>query len=210
MRLFSRRNFLVGLASIGGGLAFGYLTTPEPSEAEGRTILCPFLAMNPPDTTNMWSFTRGCVDNGMDYSMALFVTVQVTYLQKGMFAVLRHQAPDIYRLDEVPGISHEDLYSRYVPELRELANDLAIDGKLKLQDLVVMKEWVAKQVGVSPNEASQTETALLFVRAGGEPETWTVDLEDVFLLISGKPPNADAVVTPAKLNAALDHAKWSL
>ncbi|MEM9477721.1 MAG: twin-arginine translocation signal domain-containing protein, partial [Pseudomonadota bacterium] len=100
MKLFSRRAFLVGLASIGGGLAFGYVTTPEPTEGEGRAILCPFLAMNPPDTTNVWTFARGGEDNGQSYSMALIVATMVTYSQKGLWAVLRHEAPDIYRLDQ--------------------------------------------------------------------------------------------------------------
>lgn len=65
MRLFSRRSFLIGIASIGGGFALGYATTPAPVKDDGSLITCPFLAMNPPDTTNMWTFARGCVDNGM-------------------------------------------------------------------------------------------------------------------------------------------------
>lgn len=92
---YSRRAFLIGVASIGGGLALGYLITPDPSDDGQRAITCLFLAMNPPDTTNMWSFARGCSENGMDHAMALFVTVQVTYQQKGLVAVLRHESPDI-------------------------------------------------------------------------------------------------------------------
>ncbi|MEM8776742.1 MAG: hypothetical protein AAGF53_17040 [Pseudomonadota bacterium] len=208
MKLFSRRAFLVGLASIGGGLAFGYVTTPEPPEGEGRAILCPFLAMNPPDTTNVWTFARGCEDNGQSYSMALIVATMVTYSQKGLWAVLRHEAPDIYRLDQVPGISHNDLYQNFIPELREMAEMRARNGLITLQDLVEMKEWVGEQVGVTPGEASQTETALLFVRSGGDPEAWTVELEDVFRLLNGQRPEADAVVTPGKLNQAMDQARW--
>ncbi|MEM8974308.1 MAG: twin-arginine translocation signal domain-containing protein [Pseudomonadota bacterium] len=208
MKLLSRRAFLVGLASIGGGLAFGYVTTPKPPEGEGRAILCPFLAMNPPDTTNVWTFARGCADNGQAYSMAMIVATMVTYSQKGLLAVLRHEAPNIYRLDQVPGISHDDLYQNFIPELREMAEMRARDGLITLQDLVEMKEWVAEQVGVTPGEASQTETALLFVRSGGDLEAWTVELEDVFRLLNGQRPEADAVVTPGKLNQAMDQASW--
>ena len=84
----------------------------------------------------------------------------------------------------------------------------ARDGLITLQDLVEMKEWVADQVGVVPGEASKTETALLFVRSGGDLEAWTVGLEDVFRLLNGQMPEADAVVTPGKLNQAMDAASW--
>lgn len=210
MRLFSRRAFLIGITSIGGGLALGYITTPDPPESGNRPILCPFLAMNPPDTTNLWTFVRGCVENGQAYGMALFVATMVTYRQKGLMAVLRHEAPDIYRLHEVPGVSHEDLYQNYIPELQALADTMATDGQLTLQNLVEMKEWVATQVGVVPNEASRIETALLFVRSGGDMETWTVDRDDVFRLLSGQKPRSSAIVTPALLNAATEQAVWTL
>ncbi|MEM9242114.1 MAG: hypothetical protein AAGB07_19255 [Pseudomonadota bacterium] len=206
----TRRAFLIGLASIGGGLALGYVTTPDPSGDDGSPITCPFLAMKPPDTTNVWTFARGCVDNGMAYGMALFVTLQITYQQKGLLAVLRHEAPDIYRLREVPGISHDDRYAPFLAELRPVAEGMAVDGRLSLQDLVAMKEWVAAQVGVIPNEASRIETALLFVRSGGRVEDWTVGLDDVFLLLSGKTPSVDAVVTPDLLNRAREQSMWSM
>ena len=123
-------------------------------------------------------------------------------------AVLRHEAPDIYRLDQVQGISHDDLYQKYIPELRVMARARAVEGQITLQDLVEMKEWVADQVGVTPKEASKTETSLLFVRSGGDLRAWTVGLEGVFQLLNGKRPEADSVVTPSKLNLAIDQAIW--
>lgn len=207
---YSRRAFLIGVASIGGGLALGYVTTPDPSEDDGSAITCPFLAMDPPDTTNMWSFARGCVDNGMDYAMALFVTGQVTYQQKGLLAVLRQEAPDIYRLREVNGVSHDDRYALFQTELRAQAEKVAIDGRLTLQDLVVMKEWIANELEVIPNEASRIETALLFIRAGGDVETWTVGMEDVLRLIAGQRPSVDAIVTPALMTQAREQSVWTL
>jgi len=210
MRVLSRRAFLVGVSTIGGGLALGYLTTPDPADDDGNPISCPFLAMDPPDTTNMWTFARGCEANGMSYSMAIFVSMQITYAQKGLLAVLRHETPDIYRLREVPGISHDDRYAIFQPELRVMADEMANDGRLTLQDLVALKEWVAQEIGVIPNDASRIETALLFVRAGGDFETWTVDLGDVFRLMAGQRPIADAQVTISKLNRALDRTQWTL
>lgn len=210
MKIFSRRNFLVAVASIGGGVALGYLTTPDPAANDGSPITCPFLAMNPPDPTNMWTFARGCVANGMSYEMALFVTIQITYQQKGLLAVLRHEAPNLYRLREVTSISHADRYAPYQAELRAMASELAVDGRLKLQDLVTLKEWVARKLDVVPNEASRIETALLFVRAGGDLNDWTVDLDDAFRLIKGQRPLAEAQVTPAKLNQARAQSRWTL
>ncbi|MEM6891291.1 MAG: hypothetical protein AAF636_24635 [Pseudomonadota bacterium] len=87
---------------------------------------------------------------------------------------------------------------------------MAVAERLTLQDLVTMKEWVARQLKVIPNEASRIETALLFVRAGGRVEDWTVGLEDVFLLLSGKTPAVDAVVTPDLLSRAPDQSIWSM
>lgn len=206
---YTRRVFLIGIASIGGGLALGYMATPAPASDDGSPITCPFLAMNPPDTTNMWTFARGCVANGMGYAMAVAVTVQVTFRQKGLMAVLRHEAPDIYRLREVPGISHDDRYALFQPELHAMARQVAVGGRLTLQDLVGMKEWVADELGVTPNEASRIETALLFVRAGGESETWTVGIDDVFDLIAGRRPSVDAVVTPSLLSRARAQSQWT-
>ncbi|MEM8881662.1 MAG: hypothetical protein AAGC82_13805, partial [Pseudomonadota bacterium] len=96
----------------------------------------------------------------------------------------------------------------FIPELREMAERRARDGLITLQDLVERKEWVAEQVGVVPGEASKTETALLFVRSGGDLSAMTVGRDDVFRLLNGQRPEADAVVTPAKLNQAMDHASW--
>lgn len=207
---YIRRDVLIGVASIGGGFAPGYRTPVETADDDGSVITCPFLAMDPPDTTNMWTFARGCVANGMTYAMALFVTVQIIFQQKGLWAVLRREAPDIYRLREVPGISHDDRYAPYAAQLRPMAEDLSVDGRLTLQDLVTLKEWAARELDVVPNEASRIETALLFVRAGGDFVTWTVDLEDTFRLVAGQRPMAAAQVTVGKLSKARKRSLWQL
>jgi len=59
-----------------------------------------------------------------------------------------------------------------------MAEEMAVDGPLTLQDLVMLKDWLARELDVTPHEASRIETARLFVRAGGDLEAWTVDLDD--------------------------------
>ncbi|MEM1414207.1 MAG: hypothetical protein AAGH15_04880 [Myxococcota bacterium] len=175
---------------------------------EGQ-VLCPFLAMSPPDESNLLRFARDASRNGMDYPMALVVAMQVTYLQKGLWALLTFEAPDLDRLDEVEGISHEDRYARYLPELRHMAEERAVDGRITLQDLVAMKEWVAAQAGVAPiSEPSRIETALLFIRAGGDFDAWTVSVDEVFRLLSGQRPTVDAVVSPGALDEVRAKARW--
>ncbi|MEN0064678.1 MAG: hypothetical protein AAGA48_21210 [Myxococcota bacterium] len=172
-------------------------------------VKCPFLAMAPPPQSNLWSFARGAQANGMDLGMAVFVGTQITYYQKGLAAVLRLEAPDLHRLDQVPTISHDDRYAVHLPKLREMAAEMEVDGRLTLQQLVEMKLWVAEQTGVAnPSDPSRIETALAFIRAGGDQQTWTVDTDELFTLLSGKRPTVDAVVTPGDLSRVREQAKW--
>lgn len=145
----------------------------------------------------------------MEYTMALAVGVQITFQQKGLLAVLRHEAPDIYRLREVPGVSHDDRYGVYLEELKQLAPSMAADGRLKLQDLVDLKKWVARKAGVAViSEPSRIETALAFIRAGGDFETWTVDMKEFFTLLSGQRPQSAAQVNFSSLSRAREAAQW--
>lgn len=141
--------------------------------------------------------------------MALFVVLQVTSKQKGPFAALRGETPDLNALDKVPGVSHTDLYSSYLTELREQSEKLEIDGQLTLQDLVDMKEWVAHQEQVDIIESSRIETALLFVRAGGDLAGGKVATRDVFELLEGRAPSRDAQVTSSTLTKAQKMANWT-
>lgn len=141
--------------------------------------------------------------------MALFVVLQVTAKQKSLSAALRGETPDLYALDKVPGVSHTDLYRTYLTELREQSETLESDGQLTLQDLVDMKEWVARQEHVEVIDSSRIETALLFVRAGGDLSTGKVATSDVFELLQGRAPSSKSQVTASTLSKAQKMAKWS-
>ncbi|MEI4263374.1 hypothetical protein [Roseovarius sp. D0-M9] len=154
--------------------------------------------MDPHDTTNIRTFAQSCSANGQSYSMAVLIGSNVTYHQKGSMAFLRQEAPDIYRLDEVPTVSDDDLFQLFIPDLPEMAEARAVEGQTTLQDIVEMKEWGAAQTGVIPNEASRAETALLF-KSGGDMDNWTVGLDRVFRMMAGQRPGVDADVTPKKL-----------
>jgi hypothetical protein len=145
----------------------------------------------------------------MGYLTALVATCQVTVRQKGIVAFLRGQAPDLRRLDEVPGVSHTDLYRAYLPEVRAKATRAAVAGQITLQDLVSIKEWIAKSEGVPVIVSSQIETALLFVRAGGDLQTGLVDLESVLTLLDGRQPTGFGKVTIGRLKRARHMARWS-
>jgi hypothetical protein len=171
-------------------------------------ILCPFLRMAAPDTSSFFGFVRGCSDAGMGWSTALFVTLQVTSAQKGLGAALRGQTPDLHQLDKVPGVSHPDLYGLKLEDLRSKADERAVEGRITLQDLVELKEWLAQTMGVAINEASQIETALVFIRAGGDFETARVALDDVFLLLEGRAPRNGGEVNLRTILKARRMSRW--
>jgi hypothetical protein len=186
-------------------------TRPAPAPAPpDAKILCPFLAMAPPPTRDALVFARGAAKNGMSGAMAAFVTLQITAQQKGMVALLRLEAPDLYRLDEVPGVSHDTRFARHLPALRAQADALAVDGRITFQQLVDLKRWVGEQEGhrIERGTASEIETSLAFLRAGGSLETWTVDVHELFTLLNGERPAVDAVVTPSDLERARAAADW--
>ena len=128
--------------------------------------------------------------------------------QNGLWSVIKGEAPDIYSLDKVHGVSHCDLFSEFLPELEEMAKTKEIDGQITLQDLVEMKKWVAKQVQVEISEPSKIETSLLFVKAGGNLETQKVYTEDVFMLLKGIKPKRDSPINVELLDKSKALAKW--
>ncbi|MFT7519615.1 MAG: hypothetical protein ACI9MC_001757 [Kiritimatiellia bacterium] len=119
---------------------WAYTTRSVTSDVyEDGEVSCPFLAMAPPGSGDLWTFACGAESNGMNLAMALFVGAQVTYQQRGVAAVLRLEAPDLHRLREVPGISHDDRFALYLPELRERTDEIAVDGRITFQQLVELK-----------------------------------------------------------------------
>ncbi len=180
------------------------------ADAPQRTaaIKCPFLKIVKPAQTSRSAFVKDCEKFGMDYSMAQFVAIQVGWQQKGLWSVIKGEAPDVYSLDQVRGVTHCDLYSKYLPELEQQAQALEVNGQITLQDLVELKKWVAKQEQVAIIEPSKLETALLFVKAGGNLETQKVFREDVFTFLRGELPERHGQVTIALMNQARSLADW--
>ncbi len=198
------------LGLVGVDILFRSLPVAECSEEKSgkAEIKCPFLAFAKPSIENRSAFVNDVEKFGMDRTMAQFVALQVGWQQKGLWSILRGEAPDIYSLESVHGVSHCDLYSSYLPELEQEARSLEVNGQITLQDLVQMKKWVAQQLQVEVVESSQIETALLFVKAGGDLETQKVYTEDVFTLLKGQRPGRDALINADLLRKARELSNW--
>mmetsp|Transcript_11940 Transcript_11940/g.19798 ORF Transcript_11940/g.19798 Transcript_11940/m.19798 type:complete len:221 (-) Transcript_11940:74-736(-) len=116
------------------------------SEAEKGEIMCPFIKMINPNTRNLWTFARDFKQNGVGWTFTLFFTFIITFLQRGWWRALLGYSPDIYKLKEVPMISHTDLYINYFPEVNRRVEDATDgDGMITLQLLVDIKKWIAEQ-----------------------------------------------------------------
>ncbi len=198
------------LALFGVDIYFRSLPVPECADGKALSsvIKCPFLAISKPSMESRNAFINDVEKFGMDRNLATFVAIQVGWQQNGLWSVLKGEAPDIYALDKVHGVSHCDLFSKFLPELEEMAKAKETDGQVTLQDLVEMKKWVAKQVHVEIGEPSKIETSLLFVKAGGNLETRKVYTEDVFMLLRGVKPKRDASINIELLNKSRAFAKW--
>lgn len=171
-------------------------------------IKCPFLKIAKPTSTGWNAFARDCEKHGMDFGMALFVTIQTTWQQKGLWSVIRGEAPDIYTLDRVPGVSHCDLYAKYYDELEQKARAVEVNGQISLQDIVNIKKWIAELEGVEVMQSSKFETALIFGYAGGDLKTQKVYTNDVLLLVKSQSPTRGKVMNPTLLNEAMALANW--
>lgn len=198
------------LALLGVDIYFRSLSIPECADGKAQTsaIKCPFLAISKPSTESRTAFINDVEKFGMDRTMATFVAIQVGWQQNGLWSVLKGEAPDFYALDKVHGVTHCDLFSKFIPELETMAKAKEIEGQITLQDLVEMKKWVAKQVNVEISEPSKIETSLLFVKAGGNLATQKVYTEDVFMLLNGVKPKRDAPIDVELLNKSKALAKW--
>lgn len=201
---------VIFLALLGVDIYVRNLLIPEcgSGKALASEIKCPFLAISKPSMESRAAFVDDVEKFGMDRTMATFVAMQVGFQQNGLWSVLTGKAPDIYHLDEVHGVTHCDLFGKYLPELEAQAKTMEIDGQITLQDLVKMKKWVAQQEQVEISEPSKIETSLLFVKAGGNLETQKVYTEDVFMLLKGIKPKRDAPINVTLLNKSKALAKW--
>ena len=174
-------------------------------------IKCPYLRLIQPDTSNTWRFTRDCQKNGMSLFTALGITAGTVILQKGKgpLALLRGQAPDLYRLDEVKLISHKDLYLPYLPQVKEKVQALSRNGKISIQDLADIKQCIAAKEGVPVIRGSKIQVVLLFIRAGGDLDTGLIDADDALRMIEGYEPKKSGVVTLGAMKRARKLITWS-
>jgi len=155
-------------------------------------ILCPFIDVYRPDTSSLSAFVSDCVANGVDRGFAFTLAFIATKAQSGFLAALRGTAPDVFRLDEAPPVSHLDLYSAYPTEVRnQIASATDGGGSVSLNSLVEIKKWVAERTlgaGEGPGIVSRSETSLLFLKAGGDLSTGMVSADNVLRLLDGDPP----------------------
>lgn len=186
---------------------YAHMQTTEKSPA-GEYILCPFLDIAQPDTSSYKSFAQSCSEAGMEYKMAKFVAKSVGKKQRGKTAVREGKTPDPYRLDEVKGISHSDLYQKHLKDMLIWMGNMEVDGKITLQDLVAIKKRIAELEGVEVSKASKIETALAFIAAGGDLENWTVKSSDIQLFLSHELPGSPIEVTIKKLRKTRRKARW--
>ena len=75
-------------------------------------ILCPFFKTLQPDTSSSVAFLRDTVTDGnVRVPLAKSLVFVAVAAQQGFFAALLGGVLDLQRLDEVPGVSHLDLYN---------------------------------------------------------------------------------------------------
>lgn len=169
------------------------------SQQEGQDddgILCPFLKIANPDVTSGWWTTVGDISReGLEYPMALFVYFDITTKQKGLWSTLKGEILDLYALDQVPGISHEDRFNKYKETTKQKLNSAANpQGFITMNDLVETKKFLATQKEgmklTDISNSSKLETALLFLGAGGDPETLQVKVDDVLTFLRGTKPES--------------------
>ena len=158
-------------------------------------IKCPFLRMFMPKARNTWQFTRDCQKNGMGFFAAFGITAGTVLFQKGVLALLRGDVPDLYKLDKVKFISHQDLYLPDFEFVEERVKALSRNGQVSLQDLADIKMSIADKIGVPVIQGSKIQTVLLFLRAGGDLDSRLIDADDALRMIKGYEPKKSGVVT---------------
>ena len=161
----------IGGLSVGLVLFFGaccYTQGTDVVDREGE-ILCPFFKTLQPDTSWSLPFLWDVVFHGnVGVVLAKALIFGAVVAQKGFFTALFGGVLDLERLDQVPGVSHLDLYNSQFEGVSERLNAAAIDGFVTLSDLVEVKKWVAEVNMVdSINIFSQGETVFVFLGAGG-------------------------------------------
>jgi hypothetical protein len=154
--------------------------------------------MAQPNTTSMATFVEDVVKHGGEEGTALTIAGMVVMGQHpGLYpnvsvAVASGVSPDIYKLDNAPPISHNDRYLAHFNEVREEVAKRTCNGlrpNVSYQDTVDLKKMVAVLSGTRQiSQASQLETQILFIRAGGDLDTGSILARDWLGLLQGLAP----------------------
>ena len=182
-------------------------TENKESETTDKVIFCPFLRTYKPGTSSLWEFVSDLHDKGrLDRAAGLLIGGDVTSKQQGLWKALTGSAPDLYKLDQVPGISHADLFQKHVDKLDKTADK---DGSLTIQNLVDIKKEIAEEEGCDEIiKSSRIETALLFLGSGGDMETGKVRLVDIKAFLSGTSIESQPDITFDTVKKATKMCSW--
>jgi hypothetical protein len=152
---------------------------------EQPIILCPFFRTLKPNESNSGAFLWDVVVHGkVGVGLAQSLVFGAVVVQQGFWPALWGGVLDLRRLDELPGISHLDLYNSQFAGVSErllaIAAAADADGYITLQDLVEIKKWVAEVTSVEEiNLFSRGETIFVFLGAGGSLKNNRVLATDV-------------------------------
>ena len=176
----------------------------------GKDITCPFSKMVQPDTSSYWSFVEDFHTKGnMGRVLASVITFETTRKQKGLWAAMTGEVPDLCTFDQVPGVSHKDKYSSQLAGVKSRIEVASIDGFVTLQDLVDIKKWVAEVEGVVDIvDSSKGETVLTFLSAGGDLVTQKVNASNVLSILQSKPIEEIGETTLSRVLEGGNLAKW--
>jgi len=196
LELVQARGQPVRLAVAGGSASPTMLSDDWIPSGDWGKIRCAYLRMVRPNTSSMELFVRDLALHGLDPTMALQVGSMVLSQQAPELfpspraAAASGRAPDIYKLDRAGTISHADRYFPYFSQVRDRVNRLVSPtGRISYRDTIDLKIFVAEQSSTCPiSDASKLETRILFIRAGGDLESGTVNADDWLRLVMGLTP----------------------
>lgn len=166
----------------------------DESKPKTEKINCPFLRMVQPEADNIFKFASECQEKGdVQYMTAFIIASKIVNKQQGWRKALQGYPPDIWRLDQVEGVSHTDKYQNYLEKtdemLEEKAND---DGVITFKDLIDVKKWIAEQEKVEVIRQSQIFTTILFIKSGGDLDSMEVKKKEIMTMLDGKHPENEA------------------
>lgn len=154
-------------------------------------ILCPFFNTLQPDTSSSIGFLSDTVgEGGVGLAFAQPLIFGSVVVQQGVLAALFGGVLDLGTLDELPGISHLDLYNLQMEVVTaDVMAAADAEGFVTLQDLVTIKQRVAELQQVEEiNIFSRGETIFVFLGAGGDLDSDKVSAANVLAFLASELP----------------------